>query len=177
MAIGVQRGRTADPDGAPSVLQKGVEPARSAAQHPGCAVPEEIDLIVRPEKDLVLSRLEHKPDIAIREGRGRAVIGKAPVPINQGSGRAADEQLALGVPAESLHRFIDRTSTYFGIHPDKANAVEPDQPLRGADPKISVRTLQNLIDRFSRQAVLRGPGVVAVLVDLPAPVESERHAR
>ena len=61
--------------------------------------------------------------------------------------------------------------------PHEANAVEPHQAGRGAQPEIAVGAVQDLVDGLAGEAILRGPDIVAVLVDVESGIQSQRAAR
>src|SRR5205807_1463249 len=55
---------------------------------------------------------------------------------------------------------------------DRADAVEPHQPLDGADPEIAVTRLEDRRDVVVRQRLWSSPDALDVLSDLEARVQS-----
>ena len=79
--------------------------------------------------------------------------------------------------ADSLHRFGDRVAGDHWFDPHEAHSVESHQAGRSAQPQIAVRAAQNLVDGLAGEAVLRGPYVMAVLIDLQRWIKGHGAAR
>ena len=59
----------------------------------------------------------------------------------------------------------------------KSHAIKPDEAGRCSQPQVAIRTLQDLIDGFTWQPVLRSPQIMAVLIGGLVGIEAERRSR
>src|ERR1035438_154680 len=90
------------------VLKESKDPTGPPAEHLQRTVPKDIKVVVGSDEDIVFFRLKNEPDIPIRKGTGRTVVGENPVFVDQRSGGRAHQQITVGAEANRLYRLVYR---------------------------------------------------------------------
>ncbi len=146
-------------------------PTGSIAQELDAVRPARINQIVRTNQDFAIPRFEQLADIAIRQRTGLPIVGKYSAAIAQGPGGSPHQQVAVHAEGDRSYRLPQNSAVDRWIDLAEAYSVEAHQPRRRSQPQIAIARLQNLIYGFAGQAVLRRPGIVAVLIDISAAIE------
>ena len=145
------------------VFKNGGDPSCAGTQKGSFTVSlDPVDIVVRTHEKLVLPALKKNPNGAVRQGSRGPVVGELPILVDQGSGRRADQQVAVRAHTDGF----DALAADLSIHGDKSDTVKARQSRSCPEPQITVSGLENLINGLSGQAALRGPVIVAILVDL-----------
>src|ERR1019366_6055172 len=123
------------------VLKESKDPTGPPAEHLQRTVPKDIKVVVGSDEDIVFFRLKNEPDIPIRKGTGRTVVGENPVFVDQRSGGRAHQQIAVGADANRFHRLANRmgppeTRGRRGSKP-LPRALYPDGPRPPVSPAQS----------------------------------------
>src|ERR1039457_1720240 len=109
------------------VLKESKDPTGPPAEHLQRTVPKDIKVVVGSDEDIVFFRLKNEPDIPIRKGTGRTVVGENPVFVNQCSRGRAHQQITVGAEANRLHRLLKRRGPERRVYHYKAKPVQPHQ--------------------------------------------------